>query len=213
MDTLTKILHGQFVGAFVDVYEGQSAIGLLHDSIIGIIGEARSSMKPSEFAKFVVAEFGTGGRPSAEGYDAGRLPTALRAKGIMSTGAKRREGDASDAARVNGLVSRTRVIAFAAAKRPTFDLDRSFSACYHNAKGAGSGSNASKAAKPSKTNTKPSKAAVITLDSVTPQLAQQWIEAHLATACECIVNVLRARKDAIRMAQMESIRAGLVAAK
>lgn len=213
MDTLTKILHGQFVGAFVDVYEGQSAIGLLHDSIIGIIGEARAAMKPSEFAKFVVAEFGTGGRPSAEGYDAGRLPTALRAKGIMSTGARRGEGDANDAARVNGLVSRTRVIAFAAAKRPTFDLDRSFSTCYHDAKDAGSGSNASKVAKSSKTSAKPSKAVAVTADSITPELAKQWIEAHLATACECIVNVLRARKDTIRLADMERVRAGLVAAK
>ena len=206
MDTLTKNLHGQFVGAFVDVYEGLSAISLLHDAIVGIIGDARGSMKPSEFAKFVVAEFGTGGRPSAEGYDAGRLPTALRAKGIMSTGARRGEGDAKDAARVNGLVSRTRIIAMAAARSATFDLDRSFSACYHDAKATGSGSNASKA-------TKPSKATTITADAITPQLAQQWIAAHLATACECIVNVLRARKDAIRMAQMESIRAGLVAAK
>ena len=53
----------------------------------------------------------------------------------------------------------------------------------------------------------------VTADSITPELAKQWIEAHLATACECIVNVLRARKDTIRLADMERVRAGLVAAK
>ena len=213
MDTNTKRLHGEFVGAFVEVYESTTATNMLHDVIVGIIGEARASMKPSEFAQFVVAEFGTGGRPSAEDYDAGRLPTALRAKGIMSTGAKKAEGDASDAARVNVLVSRTRVIAFAAAKSPTFDLDRSFWHCYKDANAKGTGSNASKATKADKSSKKASKATTITVEAITPELAQQWIAAHLATACECIVNVLRQRKDAIRLPQMEAIRAGLVAAK
>lgn len=209
MDTNTKQLHGQLVGTFAEVYEGKTALGLLYATILSLIADAFASMKPSEFAKWVAAEFGTGGRPNADGYDAGRLPVALRAKGLMSSGAKRAEGDVADADRLNTLVSQTRVIAKAKAADPTFDLDRTFNACYSAAK-ANTGSNRSKTTKAS---AKPGKATTITADAITPELAKQWIAANLATTMAAVGEIFRQRKDAIRLASVESIRAGLVASK
>lgn len=209
MDNMSKQLHGNLVGTFAEVYEGRTALTLLYATILGIIAEAFGSMKPSAFAGWVAEEFGTGGKTSAEGYKVGRLPVALRSKGYMSEGAKRGEGDAMDSARVNTLVSQTRIIAKAKADDPTFDLDRTFNACYVAARGDGKGSNRSKKSASKKSG----KVTTIKVEDVPAEIAAAWIEAHLATACEAIVNVLRRRKDTIRLPMMEQVRAGLVANK
>lgn len=204
-----KNLHQNFVGLFADLYDASATHGDILLAMLALLADAYASMAPSAFASWVAEEFGTGGRPSKdESYKEGRLPKALREQqGIMSSNARKAEGDANDPARVNTTFSRLRIIAKAKAERPTFDLDRPFRTCYDDARGE-TGKKANKAKRRDKSAEKPG--AVVEFDA--QQLAKD-VQSHPAVALEALCSMFRARKDAIRLAATESLRAGLVAAK
>jgi hypothetical protein len=195
-----KAAHDTLMACAQDIYDAAEVAFSAGEQVLELISEARTVLNASQFDAWVTSEFGTGGSPSADGYAEGAFPHALRGEGYMARSGKPAEGESRDraAARVNTFVSSSRVIARKACD-VTFPLEGTFNAVYKAARAKGAGSNRSKR------KGKTPEAPVVTLKEYAT-----FAHDHLPAALETIIKELRNRKETIRAAAVEAIRAQLV---
>lgn len=199
------MMHNALVDAGVHVYESGADYQSACAEFAETVNEARAAMSPKEFDAWHVAEFGTGGSTSAEGYIEGSCPHAWRAKGMLAQRAATKD-DARDPAadRLNTWLSACRAILRKFSADATFTWSTSFDATKRAAQAkSGNGSNRKGTGK-KKEAEQPSE--VVDLKSFTA-----FADANLATAIEICERLLLKRKDTIRAATLHAIRDQLVA--
>lgn len=207
MDKSKRIaLHDGLVAAGVTVYESKEAYQVACLAVMECINEARADLSPKDFTAWHVAEFGTGGSTSAEGYVEGSVPHALRAKGMLPMRSVQKS-DVTDAsaASVNTWVAAIRAIL----RKMSNDAAFTWLDSFDRTKRAAQGKKSNRTGTGKKTSTKKSAEApdeVVDLKSFTA-----FAESHLATAIEVCERIMLKRKDTIRAATLHAIRDQLIA--
>lgn len=216
MNTFNRsLVHTALVEAGISVYESGDTYRAACDAFASCVDEAREILSPSDFAKWTIAEFGTGGSTGAEDYVEGDVPHALRADGMLAnrmlTKADIAAGVERDysADRVNTWVAACRAILRKMASDATFTWQGSFDRTKRAAQSGGTSNRAGtgeKATKPDKSATKPGSTVVVTAEQ-----GRAWVESNMIDALDVMYRALVARKASISASTVKSVHDALAA--
>lgn len=199
------VMHNALVEAGVHVYESGADYQSACAEFAETVNEARAAMSPKEFDAWHVAEFGSGGSTSADGYVEGSCPHAWRAKGMLAQRAATKDDKRDPAAdRLNTWLSACRAILRKMSSDATFTWSTSFDATKRAAQ-AKSGNASNRKGTGKKDAETPSDAKDVIA------IVRTFARDHLATLIEIAEKEMQARKDTIRAATLHAIRDQLIA--